>query len=198
MNTGVLTVDLALTERLAAIRQIPHLIPRRGALNLDTVQVGDYLRVGANTYRINDRYRYTERYGARSWTWHELQLYCLDTGDTTYLEWEMDDELVISMSMEQLTLTQIGLTRQDLDRIDDDEEGSIDYQGLEYEYEDSGEARFHRPHTSAEGDAFYYYDFETGNHAIGIERWPDNSYEVHYTVRVSPRTVTVYAVSTAE
>lgn len=67
-----------------------------------------------------------------------------------FIEWEDDDELLVFLGVKSLKMNALqvmgkgspGLTGDDLDRFEDDDEGRIEYEGEILEYEDDGDALF--------------------------------------------------------
>lgn len=138
------------------------------------------------------------RYSEGSYEWYELKA---EDGDRViWLEWEEDDELEVAaydggQKLEgKEGLERLNLTPKKLEVIDDEEEGEFSYEGIKYEYEDSGEAFFQRD-CLGKKERFYYWDFEGEDevHLIGIEKWgPKTSdFEIHIGKVVHPRDISI-------
>ena len=118
-------------------------------------------------------------YDEDGFRWFELEG---ETGGrTVWLTVETDDETELSVTLEKLKLAELGLSSSDLDRFNDDDEGGFDFRGSRYEYEDSGEATFHRNGDRAHGERFRYWEFEAddGRSSITVETWSDGTTECH-------------------
>jgi len=137
--------------------------------------------------------KHTYRQGESSW--YELEC---DKGseEKVWIDMEEDDELELAISLKKLILDDLGITRKDLVKMDDDERGSFEFEGQKYHLDDSDNAVFYRYNDDKNAERFYYWDFEAkdGKHFIGIEKWSDNSYDVYYSEAIKPSQVTVYSI----
>jgi hypothetical protein len=127
-------------------------------------------------------------------TWYELEG---DKGDRkVWIEFEEDDELEISIKIKDLKLRELGVSKSDLDRMDDQEDGEFSYEGEKFYYEDSGQAVFYRNGIEENAERFYYWDFENDNEDkyISVENW-DGEVEASLSYPVKPSQVTVYSLS---
>lgn len=126
--------------------------------------------------------------------WYELEG---DRGtEKVWIELEEDDELEISITLKKLKLSDINISKSDLQRIDDKESGQIIYEGQKYSYDDSGSAVFLRYGEEKNKEKFYYWDFEAedGKHFIGVERWENNSYDVSYSEAIKRSQIEIFSV----
>lgn len=137
--------------------------------------------------------KHTYREGESSW--YELE--CDKGEEKVWIDLEEDDELELAITLRQLKLRDIGLSKDDLIRMDDDEEGKFDFEGQTYWLEDSDSAIFYRYSDDKNAEKFYYWDFEAegGRNFIGVEKWTDGSYDVSYSETIKPSQVTVYSLS---
>ena len=127
--------------------------------------------------------------------WFELEG---ESGDQKiWLTVEDDDELEISVTLRKLSLAELGLSKHQLERFDDDEEGSFDFDGMKYVYEDSGAATFSRHGDRQSREDFYYWEFEArdGKSSITVERWDEGSYEGHVSQPIRASQITVYTTA---
>ena len=118
-------------EQFAAIRQLAAAVPpkERYKLSIEDVRVGGLLKFGRKSHLVRGINTY-EREGFR---WPELVLYCLQDGQTSYLEWEKGDEVSVFVSLEKLSFAQVGIQgKEQLWKISEDEEGSAHYRGQPY------------------------------------------------------------------
>lgn len=128
-------------------------------------------------------------------TWYELE--CDKGSSKVWIDMEEDDELELSICLRKLKLREIGISKGDLEKFDDDEEGSFEFEGDKYWLEDSDEAVFYRHSSDKEAERFYYWDFESekGGRFIGIERWSNGSYDVSLSEAIKPSQVSVFSLS---
>jgi len=113
-----------------------------------------------------------------------------------WIDLEEDDDLALSITLNKMKLRDVGLSKGSLKKMDEDEKGSLRYEGETYYYEDSGEATYYKNGEETRGERIYYWDFENdaGDKLIGVERWEDGSYEVSYSEPIQPHQVTVYSL----
>lgn len=127
-------------------------------------------------------------------TWYELEG---EIGSRkVWIEIEEDDELEISITLKKLKLSDIGLDKNDLKRIDDKEEGSFTFEGKKYSYDDSGKATFLRYGEEKNAEKVYYWDFECNDekYSISVEKWEDDSYDVSYSESIKSSQVKIYSL----
>lgn len=179
-----------LEQRLAAIRAMPPLLPKpdRQKANIKQVTGGGYLRLNDTVYRVETRHRYAD---AEGYEWFELVLLSLNDCRQYYLEWEEDDELEVSFTVRELSLSDLGLASSDLDRFDDEEQGQFSYDGVSYIYDESDKARFFKD-GGAEGEELYYWDFtdKAKQKFVSVERWR-NKWQAWLSVPVAPATIEI-------
>ena len=137
--------------------------------------------------------KHTYRQGDSSW--YELEC---DKGsnDKVWIDMEEDDELELAISLRKLMLDDLGITKKDLVKMDDDERGNIEFEGQKYYLDDSDEAVFYRYNDDKNAERFYYWDFaaKDGRHFISVEKWSDGSYDVTYSEAIRLSQVTVYSI----
>jgi hypothetical protein len=137
--------------------------------------------------------KHTYRQGESSW--YELEG-DKGTDEKVWIDMEEDDELELAISLRKLRLEDLGITKNDLERMDDEEKGSFQFEGQKYHLDDSDSAVFYRYSEDKNADKFYYWDFEAqdGKHYIGVEKWSDGSYDVTLSQAVKPSQLTVYSI----
>lgn len=116
---------------------------------------------GLHTYVDEDDFRWGEAYGDGP------------TG-TIFAEFIEDDdiEIFVKLGKMDIKLGDIGITEDDLWKIDDEEEGFVEYDGEKFEYEDSGEVTFYKD-GEGNGEKFYSWDFrsEDGLLSLSFEKY---------------------------
>jgi hypothetical protein len=191
------TVDPALRLRLDAIRQMPELLPEgdRRRVSVKQVGAGGYLRIDEGVYRVDGRYRYVV---GKNDEWYELALFNLGDCSTTYLEWYEDDGLELSLQHEELSLQDVGVTKEMLARFDDDEAGRFVFRGISYVYKESDAAIFYRD-PEDEGEKLYYWDFKgSDSTTLGFERWGTSEYKVYLSRKLPQVNVEILALKGEE
>lgn len=129
---------------------------------------------------------------------HELTCLCLETGQTSNFEWEFDDELEISMTLERLSFRNLKddqgqpIDEDDLDQIADDRDVVV-INGEKFWYKDDwasvyfGEAR---------EEKVYMYEFENEkqNKFLTIEEWSGSGrdeYRIYISSPVNPGSINI-------
>ncbi len=133
-------------------------------------------------------------YDQEGYKWIELE------GETAskkvWIEIEDDNELEITIKLDDFPLREVGLSKSDLDRIDDEEDGQLTYKGEVYYYEDSDEAVFLKNGNEETSEVFYYWDFENnaGDKYISVENW-GGEYQVSLSVPLKESQIDVYSLT---
>ncbi len=166
-------------------------------LRIENVEAGGMIHISGigpnlDEFDVNILGKHLYRQGGSRW--YELE------GESTqgkvWIDLEEDDELELTISLKKMRLSAIGLTKHDLQRMDDEEKGQFSYEGETYHYEDSDEAEFYKYGDQSNGETFYYWDFENeaGDKFIGIEKWEDGGYDVSYSEAIASHQVTVFSL----
>ncbi len=167
-----------------ALRAMPEPIPprERYRYGIEDVREGGFLRCAGELYQVVSISEYREK--AESWA--ELEVFSLTSGGTTYLEWEKDDEVEISLNGPELSLSDIGVSADQVEAMSEEEEGRISFGGRSYHYDDDYGATYFRG-DDKEGEKVYFYDFETKDekYCLTVEEWGDESAGYEYVAFVS-------------
>ncbi len=212
-------VDPSIEPRLRAINAMPTPMPERERhkYGVKDLRPGSYFRIKDGiqdrTYQALAFYRYAEaekkggewREKKNADQWFELKVLCLNSGREMFLEWEEDDGLQVFIGVKTLKMKALqvvgkssaGLTGDDLDSFEEEDEGKVEYDGEILEYEDDGDALFFKEEKG--GVHFFYYDFENeqGDRVLGVEGWGDEEdpdYEVSLGQKVDPKTIEVIVI----
>lgn len=197
--------------RLAAIRNInrKHVVPlnKRRTVVVDSIASGAIIGIEGKTYAIISVSRYQET------TWNfrkdepyqvfEWEMFCLESGETRYLEWERDDEVMMWLSAQKLPNDPgtygAGSWKEFLaeDKLNDSL--TITANGASYVYDDEGSwaGKFYRGNT---GNPLYvrFYEFQSTRGCLTVEEWGKNGmdgYEMWLSRQVQPMGVTLLASS---
>ena len=129
--------------------------------------------------------------------WYELECIKGD-GEKAWVEVEDDDNIVTSIVLKKLKISEVsGVTPEKLAHDDDEEEGRILYAGKQFSYTDSGNATFFRDCEDTKSEKLYYWDYKSGNYLFSVERWgsgDETSYEAYYSQIVKPLSITIYSL----
>lgn len=201
-------------RRIAQIRQIdPSAViekSERSRLDLRRVKAGGVIRFGGKTYRVTKTATYTEtndRFEKRkNYVVTEFVLFCLENGETRYLEWEFDDELEVSLTERKIPNRELGraLTYDDgeivdLDDIDEivEKEWELVFHGKTYDYDDDWSALYE----SSDGRTFCVFLAEFGDDDVGwltVEAWSEDGkeegdweYELYLSLNLSAASIEI-------
>lgn len=187
-----------------AVRAMPAPIPARERYRhgIEDLAVGGYARCGGQLYQVVSISEYREKRES----WWELECFSLTSGETTSIEWEKDDEIEISVSGPELSLSEVGVTADQVEAMSDAEAGKISFGGRTYHYDDDYGATYFRDGAgsgegdgsgegaasgesaaSGKGEKVYFYDFETSDekYCLAVEEWGDKSSGYEYVAFVS-------------
>lgn len=168
------------------------------ALKLDNVDIGGVVKISTSREPFVD-YNLVitgkHRYLAGNSEWFEI------TGDNgsekVSLEYERDGDLSISLQLQQLSLEDLSINRESLQRFDNDASGSIIYEGEMFQYKDSGEAVFYRNCGLDKAEKVHYWDFAAneGKYLISCEMWSDGSIDVYYSISIPESSIEVLSLT---
>lgn len=131
--------------------------------DLDNLLVGHALDILGDMYVVEDKTWYDED----GWEWPELKLKNLNTDETHYLEWELDDELEIYLSTEKVDIEKLGLDKKESDFSKVKSLKKIDLYGVKFKYDDDYTAMWDN---SFKVKFFDFYSKKTDQN-LAIEYW---------------------------
>jgi len=155
-----------------------------------------------NTYFVKDLNRYEETSddfkSKKGYFIYELTCLCLETGQTFNFEWEFDDELEISMTLERLSFKDLKddegqmIDEDDLDQIVDDKDVIV-INDEKFWYEDDWACLYYRKNRE---EKVYMYEFEneTRTRFLTIEEWSGSGkdeYQIYTSIPVDPNAVSL-------
>jgi hypothetical protein len=170
--------------------------PRERPITIENVRPGGVLkllRVGPDMEDFDVKVIGRHTYREDGFEWYELE------GEShagkVWLEVEEDDELEVSLSLRRLKLSEVNLSRERLEEIEQNDEGEVHFDGRTYEYEDCGEGEFLRDGDPSRCERFRYWDFEAedGEYFLGVEAW-GKEYQVHLSEALSLSQVEIYSL----
>lgn len=118
-------------------------------------------------------------------------------GNKVWLTVEDDDELELSITLKKVSLEDVGLTKEKIQSIGDNDDGQIEFDGQTYLFDDRGDAVFHRNGDLMRSEKFTYWDFESSDESryITVERWSDGTFECHLSQPVRESQITIYSTT---
>ncbi len=159
--------------------------------------VGDFFTCFGSTYIIQEINKYqeaSEDYSKlKDYFVTELTCLCLETGAVGHFEWEIDDELEVCVTLEQIKFKRLTdeegqpIDEDDLDQIVEDED-TIVYAGETFDYDDDWAAVYRR---NGKEEKVYMYEFVNNRSSlfITIEEWQDGDkeeYRIYISKPVNP------------
>jgi len=194
-------------ERFDAIRSLkPEKIvseKEKNSLTIMDIKKNSFFAFNNKTYYVKQVCPYKEASEdfkkKLDYTITELNCLCLETGDNVNFEWEYDDELEVSYTIERITFK--GLTDEegesvdadDLDQIVDDSD-CIMFSNEKFWYEDDWPGLYI---CKGKEESVYIYEFENENHTkfMTIEEWgPDKTrqeYQIFISEPANPKGITI-------
>ena len=161
-----------------------------------------FFEFSGKIYKIEDINRYQETSddfkSPKGYFIFEMTCLCIDTGETVYFEWEIDDELEISMAQERVSFRSLtdeageAIDEDDLDQIADGRDAVV-FGGEKFWYEDDWASIYER---GARSENVYMYEFENegGTKFLTIEEWQSSGreeYRIYTSIPVAPGSIRV-------
>ena len=147
--------------------------------------VGNKMEEMTLTVLAKHLYRQGEYY------WYELECDKGD-GEKIWVDIDDDDETIVSVVLEKIPFSKLGITNYRLDEIDEEERGKIMFNGRPFLYNDSDKATFYKRCQDTRPEELYYWDFVCGKHILTVEKWGENEYQVFYSEQIKPHQITIY------
>ena len=175
---------------------------QKTSLTLKDVGQDSFFEYLDNTYFITDLNKYEETSddfkSKKGYFIYELSCLCFETGKTINFEWEFDDELEISMTLERLSFRNLkddageSIDEDDLDQIADDKDVIL-INGEKFWYEDDWASIYYR---GSREEKVYMYEFENENHTkfLTIEEWSGSGkdeYQIYTSSPVIPNNISI-------
>lgn len=132
------------------------------------------------------------RYEVDSDSWYELS--GLWGGKRIFLEWCEDDELEVGIQRKTgLGIEDIGITEEDLTRMDDQRSRSnfIEYDGQKWYYRESSEVGYFKD-DGPEGEGFYMWQFESDDFQLFVEKYEADPFDVGISEKINPSRIKVF------
>lgn len=189
-------------QRFSAIRTLDKnaLVPDPSAVSFKEIGKSGFFEYMGNTWYVQDLNKYEETSedfkSKKGYFIYELTCLCLETGQTANFEWEFDDELEVSMTLDRLSFRNLkddageGIDEDDLDQIADDKDVIV-VGGEKFWYEDDWAALYYK---GAKEEKVYMYEFENESHTkfLTIEEWSGSGkeqYQIYTSTPVNPDSI---------
>ena len=205
-------VKKSFDQRFSLIRTIEKdkLIPEsdRVSLTVMDAEKGSFFTCFGDTYYVKEKNRYQEMSEdfttSQDYFTNELNCLCLETGHVGHFEWEFDDELEVSITLERTSFKYIkdeegkSVDEDDLDQIAKDQDAIV-YAGQKFWYEDDWAALYIR---DGKEEKVYMYEFENegGSLSLTIEEWTGSGrdeYKIYLSKSVEPEQITIMSKGVA-
>ena len=194
-------------KRFALIRKLDksRLTDEEEQLNLTIMDAeeGTFFTCFGDTYYVMEVNQYQETTDdfkiIKDFFVTELTCLCLETGHTGHFEWEYDDELEVSITLDQTNFKRItdsegqAVDEDDLDQIVDDED-CIVYAGETFLYDDDWAALYKKQSGTSEEVYMYEFKNESATLSITIEEWAGSAkeeYRIYISKSVRPEELTI-------
>ena len=187
------------SKKFDAIRQLAPetLIPEedRWKVSIKDLSVGGFLRYKQKTWIVERAGRYhefSENFkNKKKYYWTEFRLFCIETGETINIEWEMHDDIEISVTLKEIKFHDLRLEKgayineNDLDKIC--KKGwEIFYHGKRFKYYDDYASKYYKDFSEDSDERLYVYKFKAhDNEMISIEKWHSGSGDESYEIFIS-------------
>lgn len=189
----------SLNKRFDAIRGLSpeKLVPEddRWKLSVKDLKVGSFLRFEGKTWVVEQAGLYNEFSDSfkkkKKYNWTEYRLFSIETGEIKNIEWEIDDDIEISVTLKEIKFRDLrddegaDIDEDDLDEICD-KGWEIFYRGKRFNYDDDYAAKYYRDFSEESGENIYVYEFVAhDDEMISIEEWDSGSGNESYEIFLS-------------
>jgi len=193
-------------ERLGAIRTLAKkdLVTAHEKVKLSIQDAGrhSFFEYLGNTYFVKSLNKYEETSddfkSKKGYFIYELTCLCLETGNTMNFEWEFDDELEVSVTLNRLSFRNLKdekgevIDEDDLDQIADDKDAIV-INEEKFWYEDDWACLYYREDRE---EKVYMYEFENETHTkfLTIEEWSGSGkdeYQIYTSSPVDPDNIRI-------
>ncbi len=193
-------------ERFSAIRTLSQdtLVSDQDKTTLTFKETGDkaFFEYLGKTYFVKELNNYEETSDdhktKKGYFVYELTCLCLETGETSHFEWEYDDELEVSLTIERFTFRNLkddagdAIDGDDLDQIAEDKD-MIVINGEKFWYSDDWASVYSRKDIR-ENVYMYEFENESGTKFLTIEEWSGSGkeeYQIYTSSPVVPGDITI-------
>jgi len=193
-------------ERFSAIRTLKkeNLVTgqEKSLLSIKDAGGHSFFEYLGNTYFVKDLNKYEETSddfkSKKGYFIFELTCLCLETGKSFNFEWEFDDELEVSMTLERLSFRDLKddagepIDEDDLDQIADDKDVIV-INDEKFWYEDDWASVYYRG-TKEENVYMYEFENESQTKFLTVEEWSGSGkdeYQIYTSSPVDPKNISI-------
>ena len=193
-------------ERFSAIRTLKkeNLVTgqEKSLLSIKDAGGHSFFEYLGNTYFVKDLNKYEETSddfkSKKGYFIFELTCLCLETGKSFNFEWEFDDELEVSMTLERLSFRDLKddagepIDEDDLDQIADDKDVIV-INDEKFWYEDDWASVYYRG-TKEENVYMYEFGNESQTKFLTVEEWSGSGkdeYQIYTSSPVDPKNISI-------
>jgi hypothetical protein len=106
-----------------------------------------------------------------------------------------DDHVEVSVSLRNIGFRELGVSKKDIRRMGEDEEGILTFEGIEYELETSGTCTYHKDSDRESVEDFDYWEFESEDGTtLSVASWDDGSWDASLAVSVRLSQVKLFSL----
>ncbi len=193
-------------ERFATIRTLnkKQLVSeaQKNTLTLQEAVSGSFFEYLGKTYFIRDICRYEETSDdfkdKKGYFIHEVTTLCIETGEIINFEWEYDDELEISVTIDRISFRNLkddtgeSIDKDDLDQIAEDKDVIV-LNREKFWYDDDWASIYYR---GSREEKVHMYEFENENQTrfLTIEEWSGSGkdeYQIYISSPVDSGSITI-------
>ena len=167
----------------------------RWKLSVRDLNVGGFVKYQEKTWiveRAGKYFEFSDNFNKKKkYNWTEFRLFSIETGETINIEFEIDDDIEISVTLKEIRFKDLrddegaDIDEDDLDEIA--EKGwEIFYHGKRFDYDDDYAAKYYRDFSEESDERVYVYEFVAHDkEMISIEEWDSGSGDESYEIFLS-------------
>ncbi|WP_028974737.1 DUF4178 domain-containing protein [Spirochaeta cellobiosiphila] len=169
---------------------------RKKDLSLPNVGVGgvvSLMNVGWDKASFDMSIEAKHTYQSGGYYWYELE--GNDGRGKVWLEYEEDDELIVTLTLDKLNANQVPVTWDDVKAMKKKGKGSLTYDGRKYYFEEAGKANFYRNGDKNQPETYQYVDFESEDqmYNFSIEKWESGGIEAYVSQYLNPSQINIFS-----
>lgn len=201
-----ITAQKSFQERFTAIRTLEkeHLVSRDDQMTLTLKDAGihAFFEYRNHTYFVKELNQYqetSENFKQKlDYVVHELTCLNLNSGKNLFFEWEFDDELEISLTLDRFSFKDLAddqgarIDEDDLEQIADDKDVIV-LNREKFWYEDDWTSVYSRG-DKEENVVMYEFENESGSKFLTIEAWSGagkDAYQIYTSIPVDPSSISL-------
>lgn len=183
------------TKSFSALREMRDLLPKeeRSKLNIKNIKEGSFVKLNGNLCLVKAIFTYS----AGNEKWYEYELFAINSGKTIYIEYEEDDRIEMYLTIDSFNMRDLPVSSDDIEDMADEEDGSFNFKGTTFFYEDDYKATFSR---NNESEKVYLYEFsnEKEDTFLTIEEWGSEKdgyeYKAHLSVYLNENNLEIISL----